>query len=739
MAAQEVASLFATLRLNDQITAPLRGVENAISGAGEHLNSLGSRISGLGAAMAGMAAPVVAGFGLAAQQAMRFDESMTNVQAITRQSAEEMAALSAEVLAVGTNSRFGANVAAEAYYDIVGGVSDASTHMAIFQQAIATAEAGNADLGATTSGLISIMNSYGFTAEQAAFASDVLTNTVGMGAGTMDQFAAALPGVTGLAAQTGVSFERLGAMTAYMTTKGFTASEATTRLRSAMTAFLNPNERMREALQRMGVESGSAALELYGLDGTLGRLQIALGGSVDEMAAALGSTEALQAAVVVNEAAYEGFLETFTASVDGVTAGAQAIQNASSAARMDFLRSQMEALAITVGDALLPALEQVVAFVAPVVGALTSWAQENPGVVAAVAALAAGAAVLGAVLIPLGAVIGAIGTAIAFIASPIGIAIAAVAGLAAAYHTNFGGVRDFIDGEVRPRLEGFFNWLGGVWTGTVQPGLAALADWFTTSALPGVVAFVDTEVQPILDEFFGLIGAVWERVSPALGDLLGWFTGTGLPAIGGFVENTIMPIVGDFIALLAGMWDSIAPGIRAVRDNLDSIFGYIRDNIIQPVIDLVGGLIGTIESIPQRLAAAQSGWQTAGQGVGIITGGLASGQFTPGQVLNAIGTGLGIGQPPAPAPAPRSMGGGGGMLGARTRDFGGSGEAGRPYLIGTGAQPELFVPDSSGMFIPNADRLMGNVTITVNVTEGNAYQAGTAFARGLRDRLRERG
>lgn len=41
------------------------------------------------------------------------------------------------------------------------------------------------------------------------------------------------------------------------------------------------------------------------------------------------------------------------------------------------------------------------------------------------------------------------------------------------------------------------------------------------------------------------------------------------------------------------------------------------------------------------------------------------------------------------------------------RDSGGYGEAGQAYLIGRGAQPEMFVPNTNGTFVPNADRRMG--------------------------------
>jgi hypothetical protein len=42
--------------------------------------------------------------------------------------------------------------------------------------------------------------------------------------------------------------------------------------------------------------------------------------------------------------------------------------------------------------------------------------------------------------------------------------------------------------------------------------------------------------------------------------------------------------------------------------------------------------------------------------------------------------------------------------------------AGEPYMIGTGAQPEMFVPKTNGTFIPNADKKMGS---TYNIVINN--------------------
>ena len=48
------------------------------------------------------------------------------------------------------------------------------------------------------------------------------------------------------------------------------------------------------------------------------------------------------------------------------------------------------------------------------------------------------------------------------------------------------------------------------------------------------------------------------------------------------------------------------------------------------------------------------------------------------------------------------------------RDSGGPGFAGTPYMIGTGAQPEMFIPKTSGTFVPNADRMGTTYNIVIN-------------------------
>lgn len=81
---------------------------------------------------------------------------------------------------------------------------------------------------------------------------------------------------------------------------------------------------------------------------------------------------------------------------------------------------------------------------------------------------------------------------------------------------------------------------------------------------------------------------------------------------------------------------------------------------------------------------------------------------------------------------------GGGSAGSGTTvppaDSGGAGIAGQPYMIGTGAQPEIFVPTTNGTFIPNADKkgMIGGVTYNIVVNNPKKETAENSIRRSMK-------
>jgi TP901 family phage tail tape measure protein len=281
--------------------------------------------------------------------AATLDSSLKNIQAVTGNTAQEMAGLRQELLAVGGKAIAGPEAVTAAYYDVAGGVADVSARMATLKASVALAEAGQADLGTATNGLIKVMNAYGFSADKADFAADVFTQTVGMGVGSMDEFVAAMSPIAGLTASVGVGFDEVGSAMAFMTSKGQTAGVAGNQLKAAITSLLNPNETLNKLLQSMGIASGSAMLKQYGLAESLNMIQSAAGGSQDAMAKALGSTEALQGAIALTQDSFSSFAVDFGEGADGITAKARAIQLESIEAKMKRLEAVSGSLQAQIG------------------------------------------------------------------------------------------------------------------------------------------------------------------------------------------------------------------------------------------------------------------------------------------------------------------------------------------------------------------------------------------------------
>lgn len=103
---------------------------------------------------------------------------------------------------------------------------------------------------------------------------------------------------------------------------------------------------------------------------------------------------------------------------------------------------------------------------------------------------------------------------------------------------------------------------------------------------------------------------------------------------------------------------------------------------------------GVVDSATQSLIAQAQAAQKAASAVGSIR------YPSPGA---------------APAPRPAASSGSGGT--ALRRDSGGAGYAGQAYMIGTGAQPEVFIPSTNGNFVPNANK--SGLGATYNIVVNN--------------------
>jgi TP901 family phage tail tape measure protein len=431
-----VATLSGVLRLDDSdFVSGMQRNRNELNSFGQRIQTSGQNVQRFGRDMTVATAPIAAYLGAAAATTQTFNRNMSNVNAILGITGDEAAALRAELLAYGTDTVAGPLAVSDAYYAIVSGVADASTHMAILDAATRTSEAGQADLMATTSGLISVMNSYGFAADDAAFVSDVFTRTVQTGVLTMDELAAAFPQVTGLASQFNIGLDELGGSLAFLTTQGFSAGQSATFMRSMLTTVLNPTADLSAAISALGYDSGAALLEAEGLVGAYTLLSQQNGG-LDGL---ITNSEALQGALALTNDEAAGFFDTYNSGIDGATDRAGAIQDQTE--QWERLKSQVQGLTIQIGSALMPVLLTLVEdYIGPTITAVSAWIDENPELTGTIVLLTGALVVAGPIIAGVGTVISILGGIVSVATGLIALLTPAVTAAGAAFVASGGGV-----------------------------------------------------------------------------------------------------------------------------------------------------------------------------------------------------------------------------------------------------------------------------------------------------------
>lgn len=207
------------------------------------------------------------------------------------------------------------------YSSISAGVAYGDS-LAFLAESEKLAIAGKADLNSTSIALISTLNAYGASTDEAAKYSDVFFQTVKLGQTTLPELANGLAQVTGIASSAGIPFEELSAAVAALTAYGLPTAQAITSIRSAISNIIKPTSDAEEASKALGIQFDSGALKSKGFATVLDDVYKATNGNVGEMGRFFGSVEGLNAALTLGK---DG-AGKFAGAIDGManSAGATA-------------------------------------------------------------------------------------------------------------------------------------------------------------------------------------------------------------------------------------------------------------------------------------------------------------------------------------------------------------------------------------------------------------------------------
>lgn len=428
----------------NKLNNELKNTPNSMQVLGSMMQDTGDKIKGAGEKFMPLSAAAAAGLGAGVKLAADFDAQMSKVQAISGATAEDMVNLNAKAREMGATTKFSASEAGAAmeYMAMAGWkANDMTSGIAgVMDLAAASGE----DLALVSDILTDGLTAFGMSAEDSGRMADVLaaassnanTNVSMMG----ETFKYAGP----VAGALGYDIEDVAIATGLMANSGIKGSQAGTALRGMLTRLAKPTKESKTAMNELGISLTDAEGNMLPFMSVIENLREKFGG--------LTEAEAAQyAAMLAGQNGMSGLLSIVNASEADFNKLSTAVTNSNGAAKemaeimqnnlngkLTVLKSSVEEAGISLGHALIPAIEQVTGVIQGAVNWFNGLDESQKGMIATAGVLVAA---IGPVLVILGTLISSVGT----ITAAVGAAAAVLSGpVVAGFGAALGAAFPFI-------------------------------------------------------------------------------------------------------------------------------------------------------------------------------------------------------------------------------------------------------------------------------------------------------
>lgn len=175
------------------------------------------------------------------------------------------------------------NQAEAAYQTLSNQVAQGAEAIVFLDAANKLAVTGVTDTAAAVETLTSVLKAYNKPVEEAELVSARLFRIAELGRVKIEELSGTFGRVTVPAALLGVSLEELGAAITVTTVQGFRFEAASTLIRNIILKLIRPTSDLKEFFKDIGVNSGEAAIQTFGLAGVLAKLEERTRGSSTEI------------------------------------------------------------------------------------------------------------------------------------------------------------------------------------------------------------------------------------------------------------------------------------------------------------------------------------------------------------------------------------------------------------------------------------------------------------------------
>ena len=232
-------------------------------------NDIKGMATAVSTGIAAIGSAVAAGTVATTKVGMEFSKSMSNVQALSGATADELEALKSAAAEAGANTSKSASQAADAlgYMALAGW--DTEQMLAGLMPVLRASEAGAMDLASCSDLVTDSMSSMGIAVGDLQHYLDICTKTQSSANTSMEQLLQAYVVCGGMLKNLNVPLEESAALLGTLANRGIKGAEAGTALNSILVNLIGANKNAASAMKDMGISAFDAEGRFIGLENTL--------------------------------------------------------------------------------------------------------------------------------------------------------------------------------------------------------------------------------------------------------------------------------------------------------------------------------------------------------------------------------------------------------------------------------------------------------------------------------------
>lgn len=618
----ETATQLKELQAQAQLAnSKLMALSDVTGKIGEGCVNVGTHMSKVSAAVVEIGAAAI-------KTTADYESAMSNVQSISGATEDDMLSLKDKAREMGAQTKFSATEAGEAMtYMAMAGWKTQDMLDGI--EGIMNLAAASGENLATTSDIVTdALTAFGLTADDTDHFVDVLAKASSSANTNVGMMGETFKYVAPVAGALKYSVDDVAVAVGIMANNGIKASQAGTELRSIMSRMTKPTDEVESAMEALGLTLTNSDGEMKSFNEVMLDMRSSFASLNTEQkasyAAAIAGREAMSGLLAIVNTSDEDFesLTNAVANCDGTAKSmAETMQNNLNG-QITILKSQLQELAISIGELIMPILMQIVTKLQEMMPWINGLNDSQKNLIVTISLIVAA---IGPLLIIVGklfiavseiskgieglsllfnglgntAAAGATGitglsSVLTALTGPVGLVMIAIAGVIAiivGLYTQCEDFRNFVNkmvadiatyiqdilSKIIAHIQNFIEW--------AQPYIEMFVD-----LVKGIVSVAIEYIKMSIELSLSTIKAIIEATLAVIANLIEAVLNTIQGVIDG-VMQTIQGIIDVVLGVITGDWDRAWDGMREILSGIIEAIGSIIGNLVSFLYDTFGDLV----------------------------------------------------------------------------------------------------------------------------------------------------